>query len=95
MPPGLSRVLGEAGHGASPRGRAARVPLAQGPGPGGALFSVFNFARLERGATWRGRAHLGANFAQASFVMALFGRSPNFIGKGVFQHVGVLEEVFP
>lgn len=53
LPPGLPRVRGEAGNGVSPRGRVARVPLAQGPGPGGALFSASNFARLERGATWR------------------------------------------
>lgn len=79
LPLGLSRVRGEAGAGVSPPGEGARVPLAQGPGPVGALFSGFNFARLERGATWRGRAHLGANFAQASFVTVLFGRSSNFI----------------
>lgn len=49
LPPGLSRVRGEAGDGVSPRGRVARVPLTQGPGPSNALFSAFNFARLERG----------------------------------------------
>lgn len=74
----LSGPWGGWGWGETP-GEGARVPLALGPGPGGALFSVFNFARLERGATWRGRAHLGANFAQASFVTALFGPSPSFI----------------